>query len=157
MERKSTKIYYCNSAKPWAGSCWRLRDFSKEITLSTFPGFILSPQCLPSASTEDRTGIALTYFSTHFTETNLIFTRGRATISPEVCWQKHSYMQTLEIKQTKKLKEKQNEYIRKQINAVKSCCALEVKADLAWASQYWQPSVIQKQYPSVPWHVWGTH
>lgn len=78
MEGKSTRSYYCNSAKPRAGSCWRLRDSSKEITFPAFPGFIFSPQHLPSASTEDRTGMgfALTCFSAHFAETNLILTRG---------------------------------------------------------------------------------
>lgn len=74
----------------------------------------------------------------------------------QVCWQKHSYMQTLENKQTNK-KEKQNGYIRKQINAVKRCHALAVKADLAWVSYYWQSSLIKKQYPFVPWDVWGTY
>lgn len=58
-------------------------------------------------------------------------------------------------KQTNKQKEKQNGYIRKQINAVKRCHALAVKADFAWASHSWQSSLLTKEYPFVPWMLGG--
>lgn len=54
MEGKSTRSYCCGSGHPWTAGCWRLKDSSNKVMLPTFPGFVLSPQHLPSASAEDE-------------------------------------------------------------------------------------------------------
>lgn len=68
-------------------------------------------------------------FPAHFTQTNLILTSGS---EGDQCYNLPEKSVDKDVHRYKhqKNKEKQNVYIRKQINAVKRCHALAVKVDL---------------------------